>query len=82
MFCVFLFKSPNITGSCGNFQRNGEASNIGALSRDTISVNYGIGNQAGVVGGIFLNATNSNAIYGKSTTVQPSARYALMIIRA
>ena len=71
---------PNITGNI-YFLRHGavsdsNVSNQGALnfewSEETgIGINGNMAQET--IGGIVLNASNSNAIYGNSATVQPPA---------
>ena len=79
---------PNITGNI-YFLRHGtisdsNVSNQGALNfewseKTGISINGNITQET--IGGIILNASNSNAIYGTSTTVQPPALQLIPQIR-
>ena len=77
---------PNITGSLSETSNNGKASpfrgnknaisSIGALAVTEASSPYcGFAGYEGSVYDISFNASRSNAIYGRSTTVQPAAYY-------
>ena len=77
---------PNITGSLSETSNNGitspfrgnknAISSIGALAVTEASSPYcGFAGYEGSVYDISFNASRSNAIYGRSTTVQPAAYY-------
>ena len=79
---------PNITGNIyflrhGAISDNG-VSNQGALNfgwSEVTSVSLGGNAAQETLGGIIFNASNSNAIYGGSTTVQPPALQLIPQIR-
>ena len=66
---------PNITGTTGKYVRFNETADAGALSKTVGAVNarYGTTGSAVVSGDVIFNASKSNTIYSKSTTVQPNA---------
>lgn len=77
---------PNITGSLSETSNNGKTSpfrgnknaisSIGALAVTEVSSPFcGFAGYEGSAYDISFNASRSNAIYGRSTTVQPAAYY-------
>lgn len=77
---------PNITGSLSETSNDGKTSpfrgnknaisSIGALAVTEVSSPYcGFAGYEGSAYNISFNASRSNAIYGRSTTVQPAAYY-------
>ena len=77
---------PNIAGSLSETSNNGKASpfrgnknaisSIGALAVTEVSSPFcGFAGYEGSAYNISFNASRSNAIYGRSTTVQPAAYY-------
>ena len=86
MFCVFLFKSPNITGRVvtPNVPLFMTSTFNGAFLGNSYSTDAPAGQTGTVVNSnlLQLDASRSSAIYGASSTVQPKSRQALMIIKA
>ena len=83
---------PNITGSLSETSNNGDASpfrgtrnsisSTGALAvKETASSYAGYSRYDGSAYNISFNASKSNAIYGRSDTVQPAAYYINVWIR-
>lgn len=73
---------PNITGefNYGQIDGGGNFSASGAFTAAQIDTRTGYGNNAFSCPQISLNASRSNPIYGKSTTVQPQTIKALLYI--
>lgn len=75
--------SLNTTGSVGDAQRSATGGGSGALaSKETKSCfNSGVSGVSSQKTGVSFNASNSNSIYGKSSTVQPPALQTLVIVK-
>lgn len=75
---------PNIIGQTGNFVRNTDITDTGALSKTTQQIEEGGINTAGLgffIGSVILNASNANSIYSSSSTVQPKSIICQYLIR-
>lgn len=70
---------PNISGSVEEVWYGSNVARSGAFSRTPAGTSYGIGHSASYmttkIASLQFSAANSNAIYGKSATVQPNAYY-------
>lgn len=70
---------PNISGSVEEVWYGSNVARSGAFSGTPAGTSYGIGHSASYmttkIASLQFSAANSNAIYGKSATVQPNAYY-------
>jgi hypothetical protein len=78
---------PNIEGTFAHISSNGSAniasqSYSGAFSTTPVAQGSGINTATGMGSGSKFDASQSNPIYGNSTTVQPNALTARYIIKA
>lgn len=75
---------PNITGGWNNVGAEpGYNYASGAVYGNNINGNffYHANGRGGTVGGFYLNAARSSAVYGKSTTVQPPSQIVHLVIK-
>ena len=75
---------PNITGGWNNVGAEpGYNYASGAIYGNNINGNffYHANGRGGTVGGFYLNASRSSAIFGKSSTVQPSSQLVHLVIK-
>ena len=71
---------PNITGTHGGIIRDENQTRTGAFSKSQAITNAATGNASKGIGTVIFDASDSNAIYGNSDTVQPPA-YVVNIFR-